>query len=181
MINAVIQVGGAIKAGEADWAFAAIVGPVVDAPAPVLAGVVPFCAKGYLLLAVLAHESWGALASVGLYEVDAGWVIRALVVLAVVDVVLASKSLVPGGAVATVAHRLIVNRDIDHDLRSRYIRQSIFTLRATDVSTNVSPSNFDLENFSLTRFKLLLLSRQILYKDKWSFFNLIWILEFRRS
>lgn len=72
MINAVIQVGGAIKAGEADWAFAAIVGPVVDAPAPVLAGVVPFCAKGYLLLAVLAHESWGALASVGLYEVDAG-------------------------------------------------------------------------------------------------------------
>lgn len=72
MINAVIQVGGAIKAGEADWAFAAIVGPVVDAPAPVLAGVVPFCTKGYLLLAVLAHESWGALASVGLYEVDAG-------------------------------------------------------------------------------------------------------------
>lgn len=72
MINAVIQVGGAIKPREADWAFAAIVGPVVDAPAPVLAGVVPFCAKGYLLLAVLAHESWGALASVGLYEVDAG-------------------------------------------------------------------------------------------------------------
>lgn len=135
MINAVIQVGGTIEAGEPDWAFAAIVGPVVDAATPVLAGVVPFCAKGYLLLAILAHESWGAVASVGLYEVDAGCVIRALVVLTVVDVVLASKSLVPGGAVATVTHRLIVNRDIDHDLRSRYIRQSIL-VHVTNLSTN---------------------------------------------
>lgn len=125
MINAVIQVGGAIEAGEADWAFAAIVGPVVDASAPVLAGVVPLCTKGYFLLAVLAHESWGAVASVGLYEIDAGRVIGAFVVLAVVDVILASLSLVPGGAVATITHRLIVNRDIDHDLCSLYIRQSI--------------------------------------------------------
>lgn len=115
MINAVIQVGGTIKAGEADWAFAAIVGPVVDASTPVLAGVVPLCTKGYFFLAVLAHESRCAVASVSLYEVDAGRVIGASVVLAVVDVALASVSLVPGGAVATVTHRLNVNRDIDHD------------------------------------------------------------------
>lgn len=141
MINAVIQVGGTIEAGEADWAFAAIVGPVVDASTPVLAGVVPFCAKGYLLLAILAHESWCAVASVGLYEVNAGRVIRAFVVLAVVDVALASKSLVPGGAVATVTHRLIVNRDIDHDLRSRCIRQSILS-HVNDTSTNTVSNLF---------------------------------------
>lgn len=141
MINAVIQVGGAIKAGEADWAFAAIVGPVVDASAPVLAGVVPFCAKGYFLLAVLAHESWCAVASVGLDEVDAGRVIGAFVVLAVVDVVLAPKSLVPGGAVATVTHRLIVNRDIDRELRSRSIRQSISPY-ATNLSTDFIPQTY---------------------------------------
>lgn len=159
MINAVIQVGGTIEAGEADWAFAAIVGPVIDASAPVFAGVVPFCAKGYLLLAVFAHESWGAVASVGLYEVDAGCVIGAFVVLAIVDVVLASKSLVPGGAVATVTHRLIVNRDIDRDLRSRYIRQSILP-----IIINSSTYPKILENFTkfFTRYFVKLIFRKFI-------------------
>jgi len=119
MIDTVIQVCGAIEAGEADWAFAAVVGLVVDASSSVLAGVVTLCAEGYLLLAVFSHESWGAVASIGLYEVDTGCVVSAPVVGTVVDVALASKSLVPGSAVATVTHRLNVNRDIEPDMRSR--------------------------------------------------------------
>jgi len=119
MIDTVVQVCGTIETGEADRAFAAVVGLVVDASASVLAGVVPLCAKGYLLLAVFSHESWGAVASIGLYEVDAGRVVSAPVVGTVVDVALTSKSLVSGGAVATVTHRLNVNRDIEPDMRSR--------------------------------------------------------------
>lgn len=119
MIDTIVQICGTIESGEADRAFAAVVGLVVDASASVLTGVVPLCAKGYLLLAVFSHESWGAVASIGLYEVDAGRVISAPVVGTVVDVALASKSLVPGGAVATVTHRLNVNRDIEPDMRSR--------------------------------------------------------------
>jgi hypothetical protein len=119
MIDTIIQICGTIETGEADWAFAAVVGLVIDASASVLAGVVPLCAKGYLLLAVFSHESWGAVASIGLYEVDAGRVVSALVVGTVVDVALTSKSLVSGGAVATVTHRLNVNRDIEPDMRSR--------------------------------------------------------------
>lgn len=119
MIDTIVQVCGTIETGEADWAFAAVVGLVVDASAAVLAGVVPLCTKGYFFFTVLSHESWGAVASIGLYEVDAGCVVSASVVGAVVNVVLASKSLVPGGAVATVTHRLNVNRDIAPDMRSR--------------------------------------------------------------
>lgn len=130
MIDAIIQVCGTIETGEADRAFAAVVGLVVDASTPVLAGVVPFCTKGYLFLAVLSHESWGAVASIGLDEVDAGCVVRAPVVGTIVDVALASKSLVAGGAVATVTHRLNVNRDIEPDMRSRWIRQTYVSPRA---------------------------------------------------
>jgi len=119
MIDTIIQVCGTIEARETDWAFAAVVGLVVDASAAVLAGVVPLCAKGYFFLTVLSHESWGAVTSIGLYEVDAGCVVSASVIGAVVNVVLASKSLVPGGAVATVTHRLNVNRDIELDMQSR--------------------------------------------------------------
>lgn len=118
MITAVIQVGGTIKAGEADRAFAAVVGLVIDASTPVLAGVVPLCAKGYFRFAVFSHESWCAVTSIGLNEVDAGRVIGALVVRTVVDVTLASESLVSGGTVATVTHGLNVNREIELDIRS---------------------------------------------------------------
>lgn len=90
MIDTVIQICGTIEAGEADRAFAAVVGLVVDASTTVLAGVVPLCAKGYLLLAVFSHESCGAVASIGLYEVDAGRVVSAPVVGTIVDVALAS-------------------------------------------------------------------------------------------
>lgn len=57
MISAIIQVCGTIEPGEADRALAAVVGPVVDATPPVLAGVVSFCAKGYFRLAVFSHVS----------------------------------------------------------------------------------------------------------------------------
>lgn len=90
MIETVIQVCGAIETGETDRAFAAVVGLVIDASSSVLAGIVPLCTKGYFLLTVFSHESWGAVASIGLYEIDAGCVVSALVVLAVVDVALAS-------------------------------------------------------------------------------------------
>lgn len=112
MINTVIQVCGTIKASEADWAFAAVVGPVVHASSSVLTWIMSFWAKGYFLLAVFSHVSRCTVTSVGLYEVHTGCVVCTLVVFTVVDIVLTSETLVTGGAVATVTHRLNVNWDI---------------------------------------------------------------------
>lgn len=78
---------------------------MVDASASVLARIVFLCAKGYFCLAVLSGKSWYAVTSVGLDEVDAGGIVDALVVGAVVDVVLASESLVSGCTVATAGER----------------------------------------------------------------------------
>lgn len=157
MIDAIIQVCGTIETGEADRAFAAVVGLVVNTSTTVLAGVVPLCAKGYLFLAIFSHESWGAVASIGLDEVDAGCVVGAPVVGTIVDVALASKSLVPGGAVATVTHRLNVNRDIEPDMRSRWIRQTYFTagdeppVDAVPFSLSVFFSTLIASNLSVER------------------------------
>lgn len=109
MISAIIQICGTIETGEADRALAAVVGPVVDATSSVLAWVVSFCAKGYFRLAVFSHESRCTVASVGLYEIHAGRVVRAPVVGAIVDVAFASDAFVTGATVATVTHRLDVN------------------------------------------------------------------------
>lgn len=105
-IAAVIQIAGAVKPGEADWALAAVVGPVIDTTSSVLAGIMSFCAEGNFLLTIFSRVSRGAVASVGLDEVNTSRVIITLVVRTVVDVVFTAKSLVAGRTVATDTQKL---------------------------------------------------------------------------
>lgn len=106
IIAAVIQIVGAVRVGESDWALAAVVGPMIDATSSVFTGIMSFCAEGNFRITILSRESRGAVAPVGLDEVDTSCVIRTLVVRAVVDVVFTAKSFVAGRTVATGTHKL---------------------------------------------------------------------------
>ena len=96
MVCTVVNVGRAVLADKARKAFAGEVSEVVFAAATVLAGVgFNPRAKGNLLLAVASLEPGWTLALVGSHFVDAGAVVLASVVQAVVDILLASH---PGKA-----------------------------------------------------------------------------------
>ena len=93
MVGAVVNVGRAVLANEARKTFAGEVGEVIFAAATVLTRVwLHACAEGDLLLAVSSLEARRALALVGSDLVDAGAVVLAPVVQAVVDVLLTSHS-----------------------------------------------------------------------------------------
>ena len=102
MVLAVVDVDGAVVAGEAHGALAHVVGQVVDAAAAILAGVKALRAEGDLGLAEGAHEALGTAALVRLDQVHAGRVVGALVAHAVVHVALAARAREAGGALAAV-------------------------------------------------------------------------------
>ena len=103
MVCTVVNVGRTVLPNEARKALAGEVSEVVFAAAAILAGVgFDPGAEGNLLLAVASLEPGRALALVGSHLVDAGAVVLAPVVQAVVDVLLAShtgkarRTLTPG-------------------------------------------------------------------------------------
>ena len=96
MVCTVVNVGRTVLPNEARKAFTGEVGEVVFAAATILTGVgLHSGAEGDLLLAVASLKPGWALALVGSHLVDAGAVVLASVVQAVVDVLLASH---PGKA-----------------------------------------------------------------------------------
>ena len=93
MVCTVVNVGRTVLPDEARKAFAGEVGEVVFAAATILTRVgLHSGAEGNLLLAVASLEAGWALALVGSHLVNAGAVVLASVVQAVVDVLLASHS-----------------------------------------------------------------------------------------
>ncbi len=99
MIDAVVDILGAVLAGEAGHALASVVGEVVDALAAIFAWVELGClAERDLGLAEVPGEASGAGAGVVADAIDAGGVVLTPVPVAIINVNLTSGALISSRA-----------------------------------------------------------------------------------